>query len=157
MKEMFSVRKATMNDSVVIAGLIKKEFPYFSVSETEVAERLSRKNITVFKASAKKNMAGFIELELTGENNARINGLTVKEEFRGKDAAKTLLNRAISFLKEKGAEKVTLLVKQSNEKAKSLYKQFGFEYIGLYEKKLGGDVVEEMELSLSEENPSYAA
>ena len=157
MKESFSIEKATPEDSKTIFRLIKKEFPYFGLTETEVAERLGKENITVFKARAKKNIAGFIELEQIEQGIARINGLTIKESFRGKNAAKTLLSHSIEFLKGHGTERVTLLVKQSNQRAKALYKQFGFEYSGLYEKKIDGATVEKMELSLFEPQPTQAA
>lgn len=157
MREKIVIEKASDEDATEIIGLIKKEFPYFSLSEEEFWERLKGNTFTVFKATMGKKFAGFVEIEFLQGNQARINGLTIKQEYRGKSAAQTLLEKALDFLKGQKAEKVKLLVKQSNEKAKQLYKKFGFEYSGLYPKKLDNDTVEEMELSLADQNPSMAA
>lgn len=151
MKEGFRIEEAKPKDYKEILELIGKEFSYFSPSMEELKQRLETKLIVVFTASQGEKLAGFIELEIIDVNEARVNGLTVKEEFRGKEAAKTLLSHAINYLKEQGIERVFLLVKQSNEAAKTLYKQFGFGFIGLYHKQLEGEIVEKMELSLIEE------
>jgi len=157
MKEDFIVQKAAAEDREKILEMIRKEFPYFSLTEQELWERIRSKNIAVFKASSRKKFAGFIEVEFLNGNEARINGLTIKEEYRGKKAATKLLEKAIGFLKRKNIERVRLLVKQSNETAKKLYRQYGFQFTGLYNKKLDNEVVEEMELPLIEETPKYAA
>lgn len=157
MKDSFTIEEARAKDYSEILGLISKEFTYFSLSIEELRQRIETGKVVIFTASTKTRMAGFIEIEFFEGSEARINGLTVKEEFRGQNAAKTLLQHAINYLRQKGIERIMLLVKQSNETAKALYKQFGFEFIGLYHKQLEQETVEEMELSLLEERPSYAA
>lgn len=91
-------------------------------------------------------MLGFIEIESLEEEIARINGLTVKPEFRNKGIAKKLLEFALQLLKKEGVQRVLLLVKQGNEAAKKLYTEAGFYFIGMYHRDLDQAVVEELEL-----------
>jgi len=157
MKQDFVIGKVSVHDAGEIEEMIRKEFPYFSPSREEIKERISSNKFVTFKINKGVKLAGFIEIEKLDEGEVRINGLTIKKEFRHKHAAKRLLEYSIGFLREQGTERVRLLVKQSNKTAKALYSQFGFEFIGLYHKKLDNDVVEEMGLSLIEEMPRYAA
>ena len=141
-----------------VLGLIKKEFPYLQISAEKIKERIESKKVFVLKATEKKKLLGFIEAEILEDEIARINGLTVKPEYREKGVAAAMLERMTSFLKEKGIKRVMLLVKQTNEEAKRLYEQKGFRFIGLYQREIDQSVVEEMELDLEEgETPSYVS
>ncbi len=135
-------------DILEVLQLIKGEFPYVSFDEAKIRERIEGNKIFLFKAVEKKKLLGFIELELFEEGLARINGVTVKEEFRKTGVAKKLLEYALAFLKNKKIARVLLLVKESNKAAKKLYKEAGFEFIGMYHRELDSAVVEEMELDL---------
>ena len=50
-----------------------------------------------------------------------------------------MMRRLIAFAKESGAEVISLEVRSDNERAKALYRKFGFTRYGVYEKffKLG--------------------
>ena len=157
MTEKFQIAVATVNDAEQIIELIKKEFPYYNLSKEELHFKMESGKFTMFKATKQKELAGFVEIEFLNETKARINGITVKEKFRGQNAAKSLLAKSISFLKEQGTEKVSLLVKESNEKAKQLYKKMGFNFSGMYPKTIENEKVEEMVLPLEEQDFSFAA
>jgi len=147
MTDTFTIKMANEKDLGEINELIQEEFSYVSRTAEELKEAIEEKSLVLFKASQGTMLAGFIEMQFLPEGKARINGLTIKKSYRRKNAGKQLVGRALSFLEEQGVETVQLLVKQSNEKAKTLYKQFGFEYARMYDKTLEGEKVEEMELS----------
>jgi len=58
------------------------------------------------------------------------------------------LDYAIEFLKEKKIARILLLVKEKNTVAKKIYRESGFDFIGMYHRELDSEVVEEMELDL---------
>ena len=143
-------------DFAEIVSLIKGDFPYVSVDRKKIGERLSSGKIFVLKAVEGEKLLGFIEAELLEAGVARINGLTVKEEFRGKGTATLLLDGMLALLKKKKMRRVMLLVKQGNSEAKNLYQKKGFKFMGLYQRELDNSVVEEMELDLEQsESPGY--
>jgi ribosomal-protein-alanine N-acetyltransferase len=145
------IEKIKEQDFQEIISLIKAEFPYISFNVDKVKERLSTGRIFLFKAAEKQKLLGFIEIELLEGKVARINGLTVKEEFRNKGIAKKLLDYAVEFLKKKSMQRILLLVKEKNAAAKKVYNEAGFSFIGMYRRELDGAVVEEMEFDLKPE------
>ncbi len=153
------IREVKEADLPEIVSLIKEEFPYAAIDLAKIRERIASKKIFVFKAVERRILLGFVEAEMIAQDVARINGLTVKPEFRKKGIAAGLLEHMLSFLRERGAKRIMLLVKQSNEEAKQLYKQKGFRFMGLYQREIDQSVVEEMELdfSASGEKPSYVS
>lgn len=153
------VKPVEEKDFQEIVALIKREFPYFQASPEKVKERVANRRIFVLKAVEKNVLLGFVEAEFLEKGIARINGLTVKPEHRKEGVATALLEEMLKQLKEKGVERIMLLVKQSNEEAKKLYQQKGFQFIGLYQREIDGTVVEEMELDIGGEHgtPSYVS
>lgn len=152
------IKEIEESDYAEVIALIKEEFPYVEFNEAKARERIESSKIFLFKAVEGKNLLGFIETELLEGEIARINGLTVKPNYRNKGVAKKLLQHTIAFLKKKKVERALLLVKEKNEAAKKLYKEAGFRFIGMYHRPLDDAVVEEMELDLipgSEEDLSY--
>ena len=151
------VEEAKQADLEEIISLIKTDFPYVERGLEKLKQKIEDGEIVIFTASEGKKILGFIELQFLEGSIARINGLSVKDETQGKGVGKNLLDHAISFLKTKGTERIILLVKESNEKAKELYKSRGFEFIGLYHRRIDQAVVEEMELGLGGEAPAYVS
>ena len=145
------IKRVEEKDYTEVISLIKKEFPYVCFDEEKIRKRIESNGIFLFKAAEGKTIQGFIEVELLEGNLARINGLTVKEEFRNRGVAKELLDYAIAFLKEKNVGRVLLLVKEKNEAAKKLYSEAGFEFVGMYHRELDNEEVEEMELDIPPE------
>lgn len=61
---------------------------------------------------------------------ASLNNIAVKEEYRQKGVATSLINTLIDKLKENGIVSLTLEVRPSNTPAISLYKKIGFKVCG---------------------------
>lgn len=65
--------------------------------------------------------------------------LSVRKPYWGNGIGSELMRRLIAFARESGAEVISLEVRSDNERAKALYRKFGFIRYGVYEKffKLG--------------------
>lgn len=88
--------------------------------------------------SGAKTLVAEVDGEIAGFLNVRfvldecsINNIAVTEKSRRKGVAKALLTELLSYSKENRIEFVNLEVRASNEKAKSLYKGFGFKTVGI--------------------------
>ena len=148
---------ASEEDLREISQLISKDFPYVERSPEKFEKMVDQDQVVIFKAVEKGEILGFSEVQFIEEGIARINGLSVKESWQGKGIGAKLLDHTLKFLKETGVERIVLLVKQSNERAKAIYESRGFNFIGLYHRKLDNAVVEEMELGIGGETPSYVS
>jgi ribosomal-protein-alanine N-acetyltransferase len=62
-------------------------------------------------------------------DEAHITNVAVKPEYRGRNFAKRLIHRLLSFARERGCVKATLEVRVSNTPAQKLYEKFGFRPI----------------------------
>ena len=140
------VKKVEAQDLEEISQLIAEEFPYTDLTPEKIAQRLSA-GIEIFKLE-EDELIGFIELEQLSLEVYRINALQVKEEFRGQQYGRELLEFALNYLKAKGAQGIILLVKKDNETAKKLYQKMGFQFLKDHEKLINGKKVEEMQLRL---------
>lgn len=65
--------------------------------------------------------------------------ISVRKPYWGNGIGSEMMRRLIAFAKESGAEVISLEVRSDNERAKALYRKFGFTRYGVYEKffKLG--------------------
>lgn len=65
--------------------------------------------------------------------------ISVRKPYWGNGIGSELMRRLIAFAKDSGAEVISLEVRSDNERAKALYRKFGFTRYGVYEKffKLG--------------------
>lgn len=61
-------------------------------------------------------------------------GLSVRKSHWGKGIGSELMRRLIAFSKASGMEVISLEVRSDNERAKSLYRKFGFSCIGVFDK-----------------------
>jgi len=149
------LEKIEKSDFAEILSMIREEFPSASVDLSFLEARLSERNVFLLKFSRGEKIAGFIDLEVSEEGFGRIAVLLVRREFRGQDVGKEILKEAIAFLKAKAVERVSVLVRGKNLKAKKLYSRAGFRFVALYESSEG--TIEEMELELDESVPSYVS
>lgn len=75
-------------------------------------------------------VTGYIVADVTrnyGRNLGHIKDIAVHPEHRGDGIGSALLSRIIAVLSGQGATTVKLEVRESNDGAKRLYRQFGFE------------------------------
>ncbi|ELY65061.1 MULTISPECIES: ribosomal protein S18-alanine N-acetyltransferase [Natronococcus] len=62
-----------------------------------------------------------------GRNRGHVKDIAVLPDDRGNGVGSALLSRAVAVLVSHGADSVKLEVRESNDAAKRLYRQFGFE------------------------------
>ena len=60
--------------------------------------------------------------------------ITVLRDYWGRGVGSGLMERMIDFARESGAELVSLEVRSDNERAKALYRKFGFTSFGTFPK-----------------------
>ena len=94
-----------------------------------------------------------------GSANARLRhrrslAISVLRDYWGRGVGTGLMERMLAFARESGAELVSLEVRSDNERAKALYRKFGFVSFGTFPKyfKIGGQFfdVDCMTLELTE-------
>lgn len=80
-----------------------------------------------------------------GSRNPRLRhrsnlAITVLRAYWGRGVGSELMARMIAFAKDAGAELLSLEVRSDNERAKALYRKFGFVRFGVFPKyfKIGG-------------------
>jgi len=75
-------------------------------------------------------IAGYVVADVTqqiGRSLGHIKDIAVHADHRGAGVGSALLSRALGVLAARGAETVKLEVRRSNDGAKRLYREFGFE------------------------------
>ena len=60
--------------------------------------------------------------------------ITVLREYWGQGIGTALMQRLINFSRDSGAEIIYLDVRADNERAKALYRKFGFETVGVFKR-----------------------
>ena len=85
-------------------------------------------------AETEGRVAGYVVADVTqtvGRRLGHVKDIAVHPERRGAGVGTALLSRALAVLTAHGADTVKLEVRRSNEGAKRLYRQFGFEPLRL--------------------------
>ncbi len=101
-----------------------------SWSKEEYQNGLDRNYIHSLVAKKDNIVVGYCILSLIADEG-EIQQIAVEKSNRCLKIGNRLLKHAISFGKEHGMSKLFLEVRSSNEAAKSLYKNNGFENIGI--------------------------
>ncbi|GEM_PF-1684059 len=140
-----------------IIEIIRSEFPGSALDSPFLEKRFLEENVFLMKLCKKNRILGFADVEIFDGETARIAVLVVRKDSRDKGVGKTLLSEVTGFLKERGIERVSVLIRQGNERAKRLYSSQGFRFVALYQAKESGEAVEEMELEFGGEKPSYVS
>ena len=79
-----------------------------------------------FAASTRDGVMGFVLGLVTIEDEGRIFSLAVKEKYRRLGIGRSLLEKIMSVLEEKGVKRIRLEVKEDNIIAQTLYERMGF-------------------------------
>jgi ribosomal-protein-alanine N-acetyltransferase len=119
LKEVLEIeRKAFIspwNEEQFLIEILNKDYSYFWVAKDEES----------------KKILGYIGFWLI-EDTVHIVNLAVSDEFRRRGIASLLLEKVITFCKERKIPKIiTLEVRRSNYKAINLYKKFNFKVVGI--------------------------
>ncbi|AGB38267.1 ribosomal protein S18-alanine N-acetyltransferase [Natronococcus occultus] len=75
-------------------------------------------------------VAGYVVADVNrqyGRNRGHVKDIAVRPDSRGDGVGSALLSRIVAVLLSHGADSVKLEVRESNDPAKRLYRQFGFE------------------------------
>ena len=114
--------------SAAIAALEEKEFsaPW---TEDMLRRAFADENKLFFAAMDGELCAGYIGSQLIFEE-LEIFNVATDEAYRGRGIAKALAGKLIDEAKEKGAQRITLEVRESNAPAIGLYEKLGFAEVG---------------------------
>jgi ribosomal protein S18 acetylase RimI-like enzyme len=74
---------------------------------------------------------GFIAWYLKSPTVGFLNFVVVNPEFRGKRYAEKLVRHALNAMKQQGVQKVTMVTRPWNERARAVYDRIGFTTTGL--------------------------
>ena len=129
---MIFITFMTAEDIFTIAQI---ETECFSVPWSENALRSELDNETALFLTARVNgeTAGYVGSHLVA-GECYITNIVVSPRFRRQGIARALLTELCRLLMEKGAQFVTLEVRESNTAAIALYKRFGFINAGVIKK-----------------------
>ena len=125
--------------------------------EAMLARRVNSAHSRFFLAMDGEKIVGNACVD--GSDNPRLAhrrnlAITVLRDYWGRGIGTGLMTRMISFARESGAEVLSLEVRSDNERAKALYRKFGFPAFGTFPKyfRIGGQYydVDCMTLDLSE-------
>lgn len=94
-------------------------------------------NYIHFVAESEGEVVGFLTL-LVVDDLSEVVEVAVKKEFRGKGFAKALLKEAERYSISVGKKGIHLEVRESNTRAREVYKAFGFEEIFVRKKYYDG-------------------
>ena len=133
---------------------IMQEFPYYNVDYEKLSKKHSNPQYFFLKAIDDGKVQGFVELEVYEpyKKFARINGIVIDKNARGKGIGQTLLQAAVDLAHEMDMRLITLLVEKDNSVAKKLYDKVGFSYMMDLETKVNNKDIEEWEIILRREN-----
>lgn len=123
------VRQAVQADLLAVLRIERSSFsqPWpFSAFERYLGET------GFLVATEGENVVGYVVADLIpnhGQPLGHIKDIAVHPDRRGEGLGSMILGRALGILESNGAASVKLEVRASNDKAISLYKNYGFEYL----------------------------
>lgn len=125
------IRKAEINDAEALASLTE-ELGYYSTEE-EIKNKLAGISVNprqaVFTAETDK-VKSWMHLALAEPLEsvpfAGIQGIVVKEEFRGKGVGTKMFQTAGQWTRDKGYKSIRIRTNITRKEARELYKRLGF-------------------------------
>ena len=126
---MITVRRASEKD---IRGIhaIETECSSMPWSMGQFTEELWQDYAFLLAAEEDGQLIGFADLHVVSDD-AHINELGVRGDRRRRGAASALMEEIIRISRERGAEQISLEVRQSNAAAIALYEKHGFCVAGI--------------------------
>ena len=98
-------------------------------SKESLESELKNDNSLFLTAVENGEVIGYIGMSVVIDEGYIYN-VAVKSEHRNKGTASALINELITFGKKNNFSFITLEVRESNEKARSIYSKFGFVKVG---------------------------
>ena len=99
------------------------------LSKESLESELKNDNSLFLTAVENGEVIGYIGMNVVIDEGYIYN-VAVKSEHRNKGAASALINELVTFGKKNNFSFITLEVRESNEKARSIYSKFGFVKVG---------------------------
>ena len=122
-----------------LTAMTRHFFPYTGFTAKTVRSRLADADNEYYVALQEGHCVGFVDLSYSGDS-AKILGLGVLREERGRGIGKKLLDHALDKAREK-AKRVHILVAEDNAVARRLYGEKGFENLGQLDRLIDGKTV----------------
>lgn len=128
-----SLRKMVLGDVNQVVEIEKKSFPTpwspYAFS-CEILDNNFAHYLVVTPAEDESQVIGYGGMWVILDE-AHITNIAIAPSYRGKGYGEILLLKLMELAIEKGAERITLEVRVSNESAKRLYHRLGFKEVGL--------------------------
>lgn len=126
------VRQVTENNFALIKKLVaieKEAFGRGGLNEWGLPPLIYHGAVYIIEAD--NSPAGIAEYmrDLEEAELAYLYGLAIAQEYRGQGLGKQLLKESLQQVKDKGIKQVELTVDPDNDRACTLYRNFGFEEI----------------------------
>jgi ribosomal protein S18 acetylase RimI-like enzyme len=148
---MVKITKASAKHAYSITVLTREYFSYTNFNLEKIAERLKTRGVHYLVALEDGHCLGYVDFEEKSDG-AKILGLAVLPEARGKGIGTKLLKAALAKAKKIGKKKAFMLASEDNLGALSLYEKLGFRKIGKLAEKLWGKEILLLEKSLVSKN-----
>ena len=123
------IRFATIDDKNDILGMENLFLSSFNEQQV-IYELIENPTSKVLVSEIDGIICGFIDFWITFDS-ATVCQLAVKKEYQNKGVASRLLEESFKILKDNDVLFYTLEVREHNDKAISLYKKMGFEFVVL--------------------------
>lgn len=132
------ITEAKIEDAPYIADIAVQEFGERNVLEIE--KDIQNPNYVYYLLlNDEDTIVSYLNV-MVGYDTADIIMIITDNAFRSRGYAKMLLSEAIKKLKERGVRELFLEVRENNEIAKKLYKNFGFMPISIRKKYYDGTI-----------------
>jgi len=131
-KEKFIIRRMEERDLPAVLAIERVSFPnpwHESTFRGEIQNR-SISYPWVIVREPGDQVVGYVIFWKIGEE-VQVNNIAVHPDFRRRGLGETLLRKVISWVKQQGAQYITLEVRQSNRAAQALYFKLGFKPVGI--------------------------
>jgi len=131
-KEKFIIRRMEERDLPAVLAIERLSFPnpwHESTFRGEIQNR-SISYPWVIVREPGSHVVGYIIFWKIGEE-VQVNNIAVHPDFRRRGLGEALLRKVISWVKQQGAQYITLEVRQSNLAAQALYFKLGFKPVGI--------------------------
>ena len=119
----------TISDLESIRETLETEFDNFwnfNILKHEIQSDISK----VYVLHLADEIVGFASISIVLDE-AEITNIVIKKNYRGKKLSLLLIEILIKTATEASCSKIHLEVNENNKIAQNLYKQFGFEQVGL--------------------------
>jgi ribosomal-protein-alanine N-acetyltransferase len=127
---LYSVCPMQKEHSAALEVLEKECFGTAAWSKTALLNELSNKTALFLVATAGRIVFGYVGCHIVLDE-CTVTNVAVFEQFRRCGIAKTLIETLKNAAQKRGVKKIFLEVRQSNENAKKLYEECGFEQLAI--------------------------